>query len=114
MIEIIAFVAIVAYVCTLPRRVRRALSGEVPAKFKGDGARYLTNLRRESAIIAGCSALWAGKNIVDLLWLRTDDVAGGAAVVMWAIAAGWVACAVGAVIARRALAAAGSPNPAAG
>jgi hypothetical protein len=105
MLEIIAFIAIAAYVCTLPARVRRALSGQVPAKFKGDGARYLTNLRRESAIIAGCSALWAVKNIVDVVWVRADEVAaGGATAVLWAIIAGWLACAVGAFVARRALA----------
>jgi|SRR4029450_12891989 hypothetical protein len=111
MLEIIAFVAIAVYTCTLPARIRRALGGQVPAKFKGDSARYLVNLRRESAIIAGCSAFWAAKDIADVLWLRTDGVAdSGTALVLWAIIAGWLACAAGAFIARRSLTAASAPS----
>jgi hypothetical protein len=115
MLEIIAFVAIAIYTCTLPGRVRRALAGQVPAKFKGDAARYLVNLRRESIVIISCSLFWAVKDIADLLWLRADDVAsGGLALVLWVIVGGWLACAAGAFIARRPLAAvAGSPSPAA-
>src|SRR5262245_19837516 len=114
MLEIVAFVAIIGYVCTLPARVRRALGGEAPAKFKGDSARYRVALRRESGLIGACSALWAVKNIVDVAWLRTEAVAGGTALLLWVIIAGWVACAAGAFVARRSLtAAAGMPSPAA-
>jgi hypothetical protein len=106
MLEIVALIVIAVYVCTLPARVRRALGGEVPAKFKGDAARYLTNLRRESMIMIVCSGVWAVKDIADVLWLRTDDVGdGGVAILLWVITAAWLACAAGAFIARRPLAA---------
>jgi hypothetical protein len=106
MLEIIAFIAIAAYTCTLPGRVRHALSGQVPAKFKGDPARYATNLRRESLIMVVCSAFWAAKDLADVLWLKADEIAGsGTAIVLWIIVGGWLACAAGAFIARRPLAA---------
>jgi len=106
MLEIVALIVIAVYVCTLPARVRRALGGEVPAKFKGDAARYLTNLRRESMIMIVCSGVWAVKDIADVLLLRADDVGdGGLAILVWLVIAGWLACAVGAFIARRPLAA---------
>ena len=106
MLEIIAFIAIAAYTCTLPGRVRRALSGELPAKFANDRGRYLTNLRRESMITVVCSAVWAVKDVADVLWLRADELAGGGtAVVLWVIIGGWLACAAGALVARRPLAA---------
>lgn len=111
MLEIIAFVAIAIYTCSLPGRVRNALSGKLPVKFKGDPARYPTNLRRESLIIVVCSAFWAAKDLADILWLRADDVAdSGMAALLWLIAGGWLACAVGAFIARRPLAAQGTPT----
>jgi len=112
MLEIIAFIAIAAYSCTLPGRVRRALRGEPPPKFKGDAARYLANLQRESLIIVVCAAIWSVKDIADVFWLRADDVAdSGAGPLLWVIIAGWLACAVGAFIARRPLLAAGGPTP---
>jgi hypothetical protein len=112
MLEIIAFIAIAAYSCTLPGRVRRALRGERPAKFKGDAAQYLVNLRRESMIIVVCAGIWSVKDIADVLWLRADDVAdSGAGPLLWLIIAGWLACAAGAFIARRPLLAAGVPAP---
>ena len=106
MLEIVALIVIAVYVCTLPARVRRALGGEVPAKFKGDAARYLTNLRRESMIMILCSGVWAVKDIADVLWLREEELAdGGVAILLWVVIAGWLACAAGAFIARRPLAA---------
>jgi hypothetical protein len=113
MLEIVAFIAIAVYSCTLPGRVRRALRGELPAKFKGDATRYVANLRRESLIIVVCCAIWSVKDIAEVLWLRADDVAdSGAGPVLWVIIAGWLACAAGAFIARRPLLAA-APTPAA-
>src|SRR5215468_5564361 len=114
MIEIIAFVAIAVYTCTLSGRVRRTLQGQVPPKFKGDAARYLVNLRRETMLIVGCSLFWAVKDIVEVLWLQADDVdAGGLTVVVWLIVGGWLACAAGAYFLRRPLMAAVVPSPAA-
>jgi hypothetical protein len=111
MLEIVAFIAIAVYTCTLPGRVRGALSGKLPAKFTGDPARYTTNLRRESLIIVVCSAFWAAKDLADLLWLRADDIAdSGTAAVLWVIVGGWLACAVGAFVARRPLAAQHTPT----
>ena len=112
MLEIVAFIAIAVYTCTLPGRVRNALNGKLPAKFTGDPARYMTNLRRESLIIVVCAAFWAAKDLADLLWLRADDVAdSGTAAVMWLIVGGWLACAAGAFVARRPLAAPALPSP---
>jgi hypothetical protein len=105
MLEIVAFIAIAAYTCTLPGRVRRALGGEVPAKLAGDPARYLKNLRRESLVMVVCSALWAVKDIADVLWLKADSLAEGTTILLWIIIGGWLACAAGAFLARRPLAA---------
>ena len=64
----------------------RALRGELPAKFKGDATRYVTNLRRESLLIVVCCAIWSVKDIAEVLWLRADDVAdSGAGPVLWGI-----------------------------
>jgi hypothetical protein len=105
MLEIGLFIAVLVYVCTLPGRIARLKSGNVPAKYAADPARYEKRVRSESKLLIFCSVLWAVKNLVEVLFLREAAELGGASVLVWAMIVGWAALAVGLHVIRRPLAA---------
>jgi hypothetical protein len=105
MLEIGLFIAILVYVFTLPGRIERVKSGNVPAKYAADPARYEKRVRSESLVLMICSAVWAAKNLIEVLFLQEAEDLGGAAVLVWALILGWAALAVGLHVVRRPLAA---------
>jgi hypothetical protein len=105
MLEIGLFIAVVVYVFTLPGRIERVKSGNVPAKYAADPARYEKRVRSESLVLTICSAVWAAKNLIEVLFLREAEDLGVAAVLVWALILGWTALAVGLHVVRRPLAA---------
>jgi hypothetical protein len=105
MLEIGLFIAVLVYAFTLPGRIERVKSGNVPAKYAAEPARYEKRVRSESLVLMICSIVWAVKDLIQLLFLRDAEELGGAAVFVWAFVLGWVALAAGLHVVRRPLAA---------
>jgi hypothetical protein len=105
MLEIALFVAVVVYAVTLPGRIQRVKSGNVPAKYAAEPARYEKRVRSESMVLMVCSIVWAVKDLAEILFLRDAEALGSAAAFVWALILGWVALAVTLNVLRRPLAA---------
>jgi hypothetical protein len=105
MLEIGLFIAILVYAFTLPGRIERVKSGNVPAKYAAEPARYEKRVRSESMVLMICSIVWAVKDLIEVLFLRDAEDLGGAAVFVWAFILGWAVLAVSLHVVRRPLAA---------
>lgn len=105
MLEIGLFIAILVYAFTLPGRIERVRSGNLPAKYAGEPARYEKRVRSESLVLMVCSAVWAAKDLFEVLFLHDAEDFGGGIVLVWAFILGWAVLAAALHVVRRPLAA---------
>jgi len=105
MLEIGLLIATLVYACTLPGRIQRLKSRNIPAKHAADPARYEKRVRSESMVLFVCSIVWAAKNLIEVLFLRDAAAAGGEMAIGWVLILAWAGLAIGMHVVRRPLAA---------
>lgn len=104
MLEIAIFIAAIVYAFTLPGRIQRVKSGNLPPKFANDPAKYEKRVRSESKVLMICAGIWAVKDLVEVLFLHDAETLGsGGMALVWLFVLGWIAVAIGLYMVRRPL-----------